>query len=246
MITTSLAPARILAAVAAAALTLTAMTGCGLLPRSTFNDDATIDDRVDSVFLSSDSGAVSITGVEGLTAVTVSRVIKHLGSPPGSTVSVEDGELVLDGCGNNCDVSYTVEVPAGTPVSGSTANGLIELRNLGDIDVSTDNGRIELVDIEGEIEASTSNGRIHGTGLSGGDIEVETSNGSIELTLSTPQSVQGTTSNGAIELTVPPGSYRVDASTSNGRTDIGIDSDANADTEIELRSSNGAITVRAR
>lgn len=246
MIKTSPTPARILAVAAAAALTLSALSGCALLPRSTFSDDSTLNERIDSVFLNSDSGAVSITGVEGLDEVTVKRVIKHVGSPPGSTVSVEDGELILEGCGRNCDVSYTVEVPAGIPVSGSTANGLIELHNLGEIDVRTNNGRIELVDINGEIEARTSNGRIHGTGLSGGDVTVETSNGSIELSLATPQSVEGTTSNGAIDITVPRGRYEVDASTSNGRTDIGIDDDPNADNSIELRSSNGAITVRSR
>ncbi|PWB97010.1 DUF4097 family beta strand repeat-containing protein [Salinibacterium hongtaonis] len=246
MITSLPSSARILAVVAAAALTITAVSGCVFFPRSTFSDDASIDDRVDSVVIDSDSGTVSITGVEGLDVITVNRVIKHYGNPPGSTVTVDNGTLLLEGCGFRCDVSYTIEVPAGTPVSGGTENGLIQLQNLGDVDVSTSNGRIELVDIDGDVEAGTSNGRIKGTGLSGGDIVVETSNGSIELALSTPQNVRAETSNGGIDLTVPRGEYRVDASTSNGRTDIGITDTPDADNEIELRSSNGSISVKSQ
>jgi DUF4097 and DUF4098 domain-containing protein YvlB len=134
-------------------------------------------------------------------------------------------------------------VPAGIPVSGTTSNGSIDLEDLGDIDVSSSNGAIELSDIAGEIRARTSNGRIDGDGIGAGPIDVESSNGAIELELDRPQNVKANTSNGRIELTVPEGSYAVTAETSLGGTDVQIPDDPDGEFTLDLRTSNGSIEV---
>ena len=70
-----------------------------------------------------------------------------------------------------------------------------------------------------------------------------TSNGAIDLELGEPQDVEARTSNGAIDLTVPSDSYQVTTETSNGRTDIGVPNDSDGRFTLDLRTSNGSITV---
>jgi DUF4097 and DUF4098 domain-containing protein YvlB len=163
--------------------------------------------------------------------------------PDGATHRVDGDTLELGGCGRNCSVDYTIELPAGVDVRGSTTNGAIELSEVDEVEVQTSNGRIELDDVSGSIAVETSNGRISGSDLNGGGVRASTSNGAIELELGEPQDVEASTSNGAIELTVPAADYRVSTETSNGRTDVGIPNDSDGQFSLDLRTSNGSITV---
>lgn len=236
---------RLLASVAVAAVALAALSGCVLWPQSVKTDDTEFTEEITSVSIAGDSGSVTITGERGLEGATVHRDIRFLGTlSTHDSHRVEDGTLVLEDCGRNCSVSYTVTVPAGVPVRGSTSNGSITLENLGSVDVRTSNGAVLLTDIDGTIRARSSNGRISGSGLGGDRIDVETSNGAIDLTLRTPQDVTASTSNGRITLTVPDGSYAVSAEAGNGSEDIDIATDPRGDHRLDLRTSNGSIEVR--
>ena len=45
------------------------------------------------------------------------REVENRGDKPqGATHRIENGVLILGGCGSRCSVNYTVEVPAGVPV----------------------------------------------------------------------------------------------------------------------------------
>jgi hypothetical protein len=228
--------------VVAAALTL---GGCGLLaPVESFSDEATVDEEIRSIEIDDPRGEISIVGDDDASEVEISRTIRYRGErPDDETFDVDDGVLTLGGCGRNCSVEYTLEVPAGLDISGSTDNGAIELTSVNEVDVRTSNGRIELEDVAGRVEVATSNGRISGTGLHGDGLRAETSNGAIELSFDTAQDVEATTSNGAIELTVPDEPFRVSADTVNGREEIEVDTDDDAAHSLELRTSNGSITV---
>ncbi|MCZ2523295.1 DUF4097 family beta strand repeat-containing protein [Streptomyces sp. HB2AG] len=235
---------------------------CGLLPGETFEDDAVVSEAITSVRLDNDSGRVELRGGKDLTEVSVHRSVDYRGDrPEGATHRVENGVLVLGDCGGSCSVSYTVDLPAGLPVSGgtsagsitlsevgevavSTGSGSITLDGVGEVAVTTGSGSITLNGVTGPVDARTSNGRITGRGLEGGPVRVQTSNGAVDLTVSAPQDVRAHTSNGAVELTVPAGRYRVSASTSNGEKDIGVTDDPAGKHRIELVTSNGDITVR--
>jgi hypothetical protein len=169
-------------------------------------------------------------------------------TPESVARCADDGVLVLSGCGRRCTVEYSITLPPGVDVRGATSNGAIELTKVNEIDVATNNGRIELDDVTGSIEAETSNGRIEGRGLAGTGVRASTSNGGIELRLSVPQDVEARTSNGAIDLAVPTGSagYRVTTDTSNGSVDVDIDEDSDGEFELDLATSNGAIRVTGR
>ncbi|MCW4384795.1 DUF4097 family beta strand repeat-containing protein [Salinibacterium sp. SYSU T00001] len=221
-----------------------ALSGCALLPQKTFEETLDVEEEVTSVRFDGDSGSITVRGVEDQDVVTVHRELRYrFDLPDEETHRVSDGELVLEDCGPQCSVSYTLEVPAGIPVSGSTTNGGLDLSALGEVDVETSNGRIILAEIDGSVRASTSNGRIEGRELSGGEVDVETSNGSIDLHSDGEQDVTARTSNGSITLIVPEGDYRVDMETSNGRTESEVGSDQDAEVHLDLETSNGSISV---
>ncbi|WP_394554058.1 DUF4097 domain-containing protein [Agromyces sp. MMS24-JH15] len=233
------------AAVSAGAIAL-GLSGCAFLgPLHEFSDSASVAATVAHVTIDSPDDSVEVRGVAGATGVSIERTVRYRGPEReiGDTHRVDGDELVLGGCGRNCSVAYTVEVPVGVDVSGETSNGELDLEDVGEVDVETSNGRIELTDVAGSVSASTSNGAIVGRGLAGHGIDVDTSNGEIDLELVTAQDVAADTSNGSIEITVPDAAYRVDAHTSNGSTDIGVADDPDGEFELVLGSSNGAITV---
>lgn len=236
---------RTLAAAAMAALGAGALAGCALLaPPQQFSDSATVQDEISTIRIEDPQGSVTIRGADGTAEVSVERTVTYRGDrPDGETHEVDGDTLVLGDCGRRCSVAYTIELPAGVDVRGSTSNGAVELTAVGDVEVQTSNGRIELEDVAGTVDAETSNGRIIGRDLNGNGVRVSTSNGGIELELGEPQDVEASTSNGSIELTVPTAGYQVSTETSNGRTDIEIPSDPDGEFTLDLRTSNGSITV---
>ncbi|MFF2370450.1 DUF4097 domain-containing protein [Agromyces sp. NPDC058110] len=226
------------------------LVGCGLLqPPERFRDDATVEGTVRTIEIDEPDGSVVVRGDADATTIEVARTVSYRGERTvGETFELDDGVLVLSGCGRNCTVDYTIDVPAGVDVRGATTNGAIELTAVHEVDVSTANGRIELDDVTGAIEAETSNGRVEGSGLAGTGIRVSTSNGAIDLRLATPQDVDARTSNGAIDLAVPTdgAGYRVTTDTSDGSVDIDIDEDSDGEFSLDLATSNGSITVSGR
>lgn len=236
---------RAVVAAATAALVAGGLSGCFVFgPPNQVRDETTLSEEIRTIEIVDSSGSVTVRGIEGATETTVERVVSYRGEREfEETHEVRDDTLELHGCGRRCSVDYTVEVPAGVDVRGSTSNGAIDLRAVGEVDVSTSNGRIELEDVAGSVAAETSNGRIEGSGLDGDGVRAATSNGAIELELGVPQDVEASTSNGSIDLTVPADSYSVSTETSNGRTDIGIADDPDGRFTLDLRTSNGSITV---
>jgi len=235
------------ASLAAAVTALIAGTlgGCALLtPPERFTDEATVNEEIRTIELDDPSGSITVRGAEGATEVEIQRSVSYRGDrPTGETHEVSGDTLELHGCGRRCLVEYTIDVPAGVDVRGSTSNGAIKLSDVGEVDVHTNNGRIELDEVAGSVVAETSNGRIMGRDLNGDGVRATTSNGAIDLELGEPQDVEARTSNGAIDLTVPSDSYAVTTDTSNGRTDIRVPNDPDGRFTLDLRTSNGSITV---
>lgn len=235
---------RLLAAFLAAVGGAGGLGGCGLIPGETYEDRAKLSEEVDSVRLEGGSGTVRLRSKQTVTKTTVHRSVEYDGDKPSKrTYRVEDGVLVLRGCGEDCSVSYTVDLPPRVPVSGRTSSGGISVSGVGEVDVRTDSGAVDLDDVDGTVRVHTVNGRINGRGLKGEGVRAETDNGAIDLELSSPQDVRAKTSNGAVSVTVPDGRYRVSARTSNGEKDIGVRNDPSADSELDLHTTNGSITV---
>ncbi|MFC5187791.1 DUF4097 family beta strand repeat-containing protein [Actinomadura harenae] len=222
------------------------VSACNPMMDKVFRDDAALTAKVTSVRLDG-MKAGSVTVVGGTAKPSLARTIHYKDNrPEGPTHRIENGVLVLSGCGmDDCSVSYDIKVPAGLPVSGGTTSGSIHLSHVGQVNVTGHSGEITLDDVAGPVVARTHNGRIKGAGISG-KIDAETSNGAIDLTPSKAESVRAKTTNGAITLTVPKdGRYQVTSHTSNGGRDIGVQNDPSAANRLDLTTSNGHIEVRA-
>lgn len=237
--------AHVIAAATASVIGATAVAACDGGPESTFEDDATVTQRITSVRLDGRSGGVTLRGEKGRAKVDLHRAVRYRDDrPKGPTHRVEDGVLVLRGCGDDCSVDYTVRLPAGLPVSGRTTSGEIRLSDVGEVSVRTTSGSISLDGVAGPAKAHTTNGEVKGRGLRGGRVQAETSNGTIDLVPATAMDVRAKTSNGGIVLAVPPGRYRVSAKTDNGDREIGVANDPSGDHTLDLTTGNGEITVK--
>ncbi|GCD47116.1 lipoprotein [Streptomyces paromomycinus] len=239
---------RVLAAVALAGVAVSGLGACGLTDRSTYEDDAKLSANIKSVRLDSGSGGLTLRGKKSLDTVSVHRELRYRGErPEKASHHVENGVLVLGGCGSNCSVHYTVVVPAGLPVTGETGSGAVNLSEVGAVRMTTSSGAVNLNGVSGAVDVRTSNGRIHGRGLRGNGVQARTSNGAVDLVTEIPQSVLAETSNGAISLTVPGGRhnrYRIAAETDNGHKSLNVPNDPAGTYRLDLTTANGAITVK--
>lgn len=172
-----------------------------------------------------------------------------------ANVEVDDETLVISHeCPTllsfGCRASFDVTLPSGVEVSGSTSNGPISLTALdGPVRVTTSNGPITLEAVSSDTSLRTSNGPITGTDITTPRIDATTSNGRITLEFAqAPASVEATSSNGTIEVWVPEDAppYAMSTSTSNGNVETDIRTDPQAEDSIEIRTSNGNITVGYR
>lgn len=234
---------RLLTAVATTGIALGGLSACGML-RDHFDDDTTVTEKITSVRLDSGSGAITLHGKEGATKVDLHRYVEYDGDRPGQTHHVENGVLVLSGCGNDCSVAYTVDLPAGIPVTGETSSGAVELAHTGPVSVSTSSGAIELDDIKGAVDVRASSGAITGKRLNGGPIKAKTSSGAIDLGASSPEDVKAQASSGAVTVAVPADRYRVTAKSRSGGMEIAIDDDPTGPHHLDVSTSSGAIHVK--
>ncbi|MEU7449347.1 DUF4097 family beta strand repeat-containing protein [Streptomyces diastaticus] len=238
-------PAGTAAFAAVLVLALGGLTACGLARADEARDDQRVGGEVSAVQIDSAAGAVTLRGDRAATSVRVQRELRYQGEKPeGATHRVEDGVLTLSGCGHRCSVAYTVDLPAGVPVSGSTGAGRITLANVGAVDVSTTDGAVEVTGATGKVSVRTGDGRVKGRDLHGDGISVRTSNGAVDVIPATAQDISATTANGSIIVSAPPAGYRIAADTAGGRKAVTLTDDPHGEYRMDLRTANGAITVR--
>lgn len=175
---------------------------------------------------------------------------------------VEDGRLVLDtDCGWNCQVDYVVTLPRPVPVTGGLDSGSLEVSGMASVDVEvgsgsvnlrgvdgpvtarTGSGPVDLTDVGGPVDVETGSGSIDGRDLRAGKIKAHANAGAVRLELVDPRSVRVETGSGRIDLTVPDDRYRVDAESSAGDTEIGVETADEARRVLELSTGSGRVEV---
>ena len=218
-----------------------AVAGCGI--SVSFDDgDATrrtVDESFDAaglhgLDLDTDNGAVEIRGGAG-DDIDVHVVLRESRDGDADyTIEVDGDRLVVDGeCDSgwfrHCSVGFVVTVPDDF-----------------DVDATTDNGRIELTDVDGDVRLRSDNGAIDADGLGAAVVDARTDNGRIRLGFGVaPTDVTVDTDNGAIVVRVPDtaDAYAVDADTDNGAIDVDVRVDSSAERFIVARSDNGSIDI---
>jgi Putative adhesin len=199
------------------------------------------------------AGSVHVVGVDG-DEVTVRARVSHGLRSTGESAHLDGDRLVLESTcplvgSNFCHVSYDVEVPNDVDVVIQADERISVSDVTGDVEASTDNGRVEAARIDGDVELYSDNGRVTGTDLRAGTARAASDNGRVELGfLAPPGSVTAASDNGSVEVILPdtPEDYRiVDVSSDNGTAatpDIRIDPESQR--TITATSDNGDVTVR--
>lgn len=230
-----------------AAFATLAVAGCGVsvtptgdAARRVENESVPVDD-LRMVHIDTENGSVELRS-GGRDEIGVRSILRerHDGDAD-STITVDGDRLLIAGeCDdrfwNRCSVGFVVTVPSDL-----------------DIEVSTENGRIDLTGINGAIDVTTDNGAIEGTALGSAELTAHSDNGRIRLSFdSAPTNVDAESDNGAISVQLPDdaedreGGYEVDAHSGNGAVDVDVRTDPSSSRHLGVRSDNGTIDIGYR
>lgn len=202
-----------------------------------------------------DSGSLTVVGTDTDRITVTARVSDGLRSTT-ERQQIDGDRLVLrGGCpaflSNFCNVDYTVEVPERLAVRARIDNDGARVTGVrGDLDLRSDNGRIEVRGSgEGAVVLRSSNGNVVATDLRAADLDAHSDNGRVELSfLEPPTTVEGTSSNGDVTVEVPDDgtAYVVDTGSANGATATAVRTDPESTRRIKVASDNGDVLVTYR
>lgn len=212
-------------AAAAAAGVVLLLPGCGIAMGAERHDEQTFEAPDKRVTIDTDHDVTVEVGDEDRIRLEQRGTKSMNGSWSAGdatlTLRAEDGWFDV---GRN---RSTVQVPVGVAVSVRSANGDVELADLGDgIDVSNDNGDVSADGVAGTVRVETQNG----------DIDLDTDEATDRVDLSS--------ANGDISASVSGNtSYRVETDSDVG--DVNVDVETNPDSEnvISASTDTGDITV---
>jgi len=187
-----------------------------------------------SVSIQSDCGSVTVRA-GAAPAISVHSFLRWSFRQPTVTATEEVGTTRLNvacpwwsfGAGSTADV--TVDVPASTNVA-----------------VGNSAGDIRVNGIAGTLSLETSAGSVDAAGLTSARVSAHSSAGDVQLEFrAAPQAVDATSSAGDITVLLPRAgvSYRVNARTSGGATDVRVPTDPAAARTIQADSSAGDVHV---
>jgi hypothetical protein len=210
---------------------------------------------IDVLDVAIDSGSLTVVGRETDRITVTARISDGLRAT-SERQQVDGDRLVLRaGCAafftNFCNVDYTVEVPERLAVKARLENdGARATGTRGDLDLRSDNGRIEVRGSgDGVVVLRSSNGNVVGTDLRAADVDAHSDNGRVELTFVEPPSkVEGTSSNGDVTVEVPDDgtAYAVDTGSANGSSAAAVRTDPASTRRIRVASDNGDVLIAYR
>ncbi len=222
---------------------LTALTGCGIrIMKYEFSDDHVVAEKFTSVRVRNGSGDVTIRYQQGLpeTGTKVHRRVEHTkdNKPEGATHRVEGTSLVLDSCGNRCDVNYEVLVPsADISVVGDVGSGDTIIEGLASVEYETGSGDVTTLDIAGDVKVNTGSGDFRATRV-GGTVTADLGSGRIELN-TVKGKLLAVTRSGDIDGSFLSGDVIADAS--SGRVELTMAEPRS----VRVLSGSGDVNVRA-
>lgn len=224
---------RLIAAGAGAGLVLL-VSGCQWdVAKNTTTDDATVDAKVSTVWLSTAAGDVKIR--KGNTT-TVHRTVHYDKDKPGATHKVDGNVLVLEECPvHNCWIDYEVTVPAGTKVDGDVASGAVELTGLGAVNLKAASGDVTVRGASGPVNLDVSSGATRLSDI-GAAVAVQAASGEV------------TVDNAKGNVTVAAESGGVHAKGVGGAVDVrshsgDVDVALTAAQNVTARADSGAVNV---
>jgi hypothetical protein len=121
-----------------------------------------------------------------------------------------------------CGVSYRIEVPRRLDIEVTSDDGRVDVRNIdGGVVIDSDEGRVDVRNVDGDVVIDSDNGRVEITDVAG-TIEVDGDNGRIVGRDLSGTVVDVSTDNGGIDLEFAAAPDRVRANGDNGSIDIAV------------------------
>jgi Toastrack DUF4097 len=191
-------------------------------------------DAVRVVDIDTDGGSIHIEGTDATTTVVDADISQGLRSGDHSERVDGDRLVVRATCpafGSQwCSATYTIRVPRGVAVQATSSDSSITVAG-----------------VDGELQLHSSDGGITATDVRSPTAAASSGDGRVALAFAAaPTQVRATSSDGAVTVVVPDTSdaYRVDATTSDGTTDVRVRTDPASARVIDTHSSDGRVTVR--
>jgi DUF4097 and DUF4098 domain-containing protein YvlB len=242
---------RKIAGALAAGAALALATGCGSGPAISgkFDRDFTVSGHT-RLDISTASGDILVTGssdgkvhvhgevrISGISLGDANKRMAELVSNPPLDQTPDSVRIGKDNSRlRNVSISYTVEAPRDTELTGSSASGALTARGLrGPVKLQSASGSVRAEDIEGESQLASLSGTV--TALNMGDVVRATSASGDVSVNGAKGDVRAKDESGNIQIDKP--GARVEAQDTTGNIDVhGATSDAKA------HSISGSVAVR--
>lgn len=215
-----------------------------------------------SVFVQSRNGAVTITGNDGNEIIVTMKYLAKAGSQPAAdeklakmqtTTGVVNGQLQIKAdfgttSISNQQISYDLSVPRNLLVRAETSNGAVGAFNMsGRLELSTSNGDINITSPQGpkEVQATTSNGTIHVSGNpTNGVYALQSSNGDVQVDLPATLGVEldASTQNGSLD--VGAGQWNISGGKLSGKQVTATRGDGAL--KLTMKTSNGSVILKTK
>jgi hypothetical protein len=173
-----------------------------------------------------DAGSVRIVGTDG-DEISVEADVSVGVRDTGFSHEVVDSTLQLSGScpiiGSRwCGVSYRIEVPRRLDIEVTSDDGRVDVRNIdGGVVIDSDEGRVDVRNVDGDVVIDSDDGRVELIDVAG-TIEVDGNNGRIVGRDLSGTVVDVSTDNGGIDLEFTAAPDRVRANGDNGSIDIAV------------------------
>lgn len=213
----------------------------------------TFSNPIGTLSVSLDAGTLSVlAGPAG--QVTITRQLTYKSQPPTySEVWNGDVLTVNSVCPvpSNCEITYTITVPAGTAVNAQLEDGDITANGLsGRLDLSSSSGSFTLVRTSGPTTITGDAGEVKGTALNSATVDVRTSDGDVTMDFAgAPTSVRvAIQDSGDLTVTVPretsgAAGYNIDANTRSGDRQVEVSHDPSSARSITASTAAGDLSL---
>lgn len=243
-----------------------------LLPQNTDTLRRDVSEKVAKIKITNSAGRVQIraTSQDHVSVEAVQRW-RGVNKPEvtvqvtGDTVEVSAGKTQwFTLFGSSPSVDFTITVPEGVSVDADSDAGDVAASGaFADTRLKSDAGQVTADGTFGQLWAHSSAGRVMVSGTKASGVDIESSAGEVSSTIASFGTLKARCSAGKVSVTardfaaidadssagrvdvfVPTGSYRIDASTSAGKTQLDrVMNDSGAGKSIRAHSSAGNVTI---
>jgi hypothetical protein len=221
------------------------------LGRTTETTSLSFAGPVRHVNVSMHSGRLVIRGTDREDVRGERRVTHGLQTPTwresvdGDTLTISGGCPILTGVW--CDVSYTIDVPAGVTIDAENGAGSIDASGLsGDLRLRSGAGSVTIDDVSGKLDLMSGAGSVQATRVRSSTVVAESGAGSVDLIfIAAPDLVRAQAGAGSVDIEVPRDGapYDVSSMGKSHREDVEIATDPASKRTIDAEAGAGSVYV---